>query len=114
MQTSPLPTEVVELLDVALVAELTVVTPSGRPVSYPLIPLWDGEHILFTSAVLFSRKLEHIRPTQGVGRAQRPGGDARRAVRRAVIQGDRPRARTRRTRTPAGSGCCRCGGPRSR
>lgn len=55
-----LPPEVAELLRVALVAELTVVAPSGRPVSYPLIPLWDGEHVLFTSAVLFSRKLEHI------------------------------------------------------
>lgn len=27
----------------------------------PLIPLWDGEHILFTSSILFSRKLERIK-----------------------------------------------------
>lgn len=60
MKTSQVPSEVVELLGAALVAELTVVAPSGRPVSYPLIPFWDGEHVLFTSAVLFSRKLEHI------------------------------------------------------
>lgn len=55
-----LPLEVVDLLNAALVAELTVLTPEGRPVSYPLIPFWDGEHVLFTSAVLFSRKLDHI------------------------------------------------------
>jgi hypothetical protein len=60
MDTGPLPQEVVDLLSVALVAELTVLTPTGRPVSYPLIPFWDGEHVLFTSAVLFSRKLDHI------------------------------------------------------
>lgn len=60
MDTPDLPPEVVELLSVALVAELTVVTPAGRPVSYPLIPLYDGTHVLFTSAVLFSKKLEHI------------------------------------------------------
>ena len=40
--------------------ELTVVDPKGRPVTYPLIPLWDGERIYMTSSTLFSRKLEHI------------------------------------------------------
>jgi general stress protein 26 len=49
-----------ELLEQALVAELTVVDASGRPVTYPLIPLWDGERIYMTSSTLFSRKLEHI------------------------------------------------------
>ena len=55
-----IPTSVTELLDAALVAELTVIDPSGRPVTYPLIPLWDGERIYMTSSTLFSRKLEHI------------------------------------------------------
>jgi general stress protein 26 len=55
-----IPTSVTELLDTALVAELTVIDPSGRPVTYPLIPLWDGERIYMTSSTLFSRKLEHI------------------------------------------------------
>jgi hypothetical protein len=32
-----------------------------RPVTYPLIPLFDGERIFMTSSVLFSRKLEHIK-----------------------------------------------------
>ena len=49
-----------ELLERALVAELTVIDATGRPVTYPLIPLWDGERIYMTSSTLFSRKLEHI------------------------------------------------------
>lgn len=55
-----MPTPVAELLDRALVAELTVVDGAGRPVTYPLIPLWDGERVYMTSSTLFSRKLEHI------------------------------------------------------
>ena len=49
------------LLDAALVGELTVVDTNGRPVTYPLIPLYDGERIYLTSSTLFSRKLEHIK-----------------------------------------------------
>ena len=59
MATIPIP--VAELLDKALVGELTVVDGQGRPVTYPLIPLWDGERVYMTSSSLFSRKLEHIR-----------------------------------------------------
>jgi len=55
-----IPAPAAELLERALVAELTVVDATGRPVTYPLIPLWDGEHIYMTSSTLFSRKLEHI------------------------------------------------------
>jgi general stress protein 26 len=55
-----IPAPAAELIERALVAELTVVDPSGRPVTYPLIPLWDGERIYMTSSTLFSRKLEHI------------------------------------------------------
>jgi general stress protein 26 len=58
MATIPIPAA--ELLEKALVAELTVVDGRGRPVTYPLIPLWDGERIYLTSSTLFSRKLEHI------------------------------------------------------
>ena len=56
-----LPTVVVELIDAALVTELSVTRPDGRPMTYPLIPMWDGEHVVMTSSVLFSRKLEHIK-----------------------------------------------------
>ncbi len=58
MATMPIP--VAELLDRALVGELTVVDAKGRPVTYPLIPLYDGEHVYMTSSTLFSRKLQHI------------------------------------------------------
>ena len=86
MGTLPGPIE--ELLESALVGELTVVDGSGRPVTYPLIPLYDGEHIYLTASALFSRKLEHIRAnpkvslsiTDPVAVEGRPG--------RVTIQGD--------------------------
>lgn len=56
-----LPQQVEHVLDRALVAELTVVNPAGRLVTYPLIPLFDGRYVYFTSSVLFSKKLEHIK-----------------------------------------------------
>jgi general stress protein 26 len=56
-----LPAPVEELLNTALVSELTVVDPKGRPVTHPLIPLYDGELIYLTSSILFSKKLEHIK-----------------------------------------------------
>jgi hypothetical protein len=55
-----LPDEAKRLLDAALVGELSVVRPDGRAVTYPLIPLRDGERIYLTSSTLFSKKLEHI------------------------------------------------------
>lgn len=56
-----IPESVDELLNKALVAELTVVNNKGEPSTHPLIPLWDGERIYLTSSVLFSRKIEHIK-----------------------------------------------------
>ena len=58
---SSLPDQIKELLDAALVCELTVIDPKGRPVTHPLIPLYDGDLIYLTSSVLFSKKLEHIK-----------------------------------------------------
>jgi general stress protein 26 len=55
------PEPVQQLLEQALVGELTAIDGAGRPVTYPLIPLWDGTHVYLTSSTLFSRKLEHIR-----------------------------------------------------
>ena len=49
------------LLEVALVGELTVIGRDGRPISHPLIPLYDGERIYLHSSTLFSKKLEHIK-----------------------------------------------------
>lgn len=90
MRTSPgvLPPEVEALLDAALVAELTVVTASGRPVTYPLIPLYDGRVIAMTSAVLFSRKLDHIRANPRVAVALTdPVGIPASPFARATVQG---------------------------
>ena len=89
MEKTELPPEVEELLGAALVAELTVLNAAGRPISYPLIPLWDGNRILFTSAVLFSRKLEHIAANQKVSVSlSDPVAMPGVPFHRAVIQGD--------------------------
>jgi general stress protein 26 len=56
-----LPEPVERLLDVALVGELTVVGRNARPITHPLIPLYDGEHLYMHSSTLFSKKLEHIK-----------------------------------------------------
>jgi nitroimidazol reductase NimA-like FMN-containing flavoprotein (pyridoxamine 5'-phosphate oxidase superfamily) len=84
-----LPKQVEELLDAALVAELTVIAGSGRPVTYPLIPLYDGNLIYMTSSVLFSKKLEHIKNNPRVSvTVTDPIAAAVEPFRRATIQGD--------------------------
>ena len=85
-----LPEPVEELLNAALVSELTVIDPQGRPVTYPLIPLYDGERIYMTSSVLFSRKLEHIKsnPRVSVTITDPAAAAAVEPFRRATIQGD--------------------------
>jgi general stress protein 26 len=90
VRTSPgvLPAEIEALLDAALVSELTVVTQAGRPVTYPLIPLYDGRTIAMTSAVLFSRKLEHLRANPKVSVAlSDPVGVPAEPFARATVQG---------------------------
>jgi general stress protein 26 len=83
-----IPAPVAALLDAALVGELTVIDGDGRPVTYPLIPLWDGERIYLTSSSLFSRKLEHIRgnPKVSVSITDPVAVDG--STDRATIQGD--------------------------
>lgn len=56
-----LPYPVARLIDAALVGELTVIGPEGRPVTYPMVPLLWGDRIFLTSSVLDSTKLEHIK-----------------------------------------------------
>jgi general stress protein 26 len=86
MTTLPEPVE--RLLEAALVGELTVVNETGRPITYPLIPLYDGDKIYLTSSVLFSRKLEHIKgnPRVSLSLTDPIALDGR--VDRATIQGD--------------------------
>jgi len=74
---------------VALVAELTVVDRKGRPITYPLIPLYDGRHVFMTSAVLFSKKLRHLKADPKVSVALTdPVGVPAEPFARATIQGD--------------------------
>jgi Pyridoxamine 5'-phosphate oxidase len=84
-----LPEPVEELLASALVAELTVIDERGRPVTHPLIPLYDGERIYLTSSILFSRKLEHVKanPKVSLSISDPAAVDVER-FRRATIQGD--------------------------
>jgi general stress protein 26 len=83
-----LPEPVETLLEAALVGELSVVRDDGRPVTYPLIPLYDGRHIYLTSSVLFSRKLEHIRANPKISLSITDPIAVHGRVDRATIQGD--------------------------
>jgi general stress protein 26 len=85
---STLPEPVEQLLEAALVGELTVVDPRGRPVTYPLIPLYDGERIYLTSSTLFSRKLEHIKANPRVALSITDPVAVGGRADRATIQGD--------------------------
>lgn len=85
---SVLPAPVEELLQVALVGELSVVDPNGRPVTYPLIPLFDGSRIYLTSSALFSRKLDHIRANPKVALSVTDPIAVGGRPDRATIQGD--------------------------
>jgi len=84
-----LPQPIEERLNSALVGELTVLNERGRPVTHPLIPLYDGELIYLTSSVLFSRKLEHIKQDPRVSLSiSDPTAVRVDRFRRATIQGD--------------------------
>ena len=84
-----LPRPIEELLETALVGELTVIDDRGRLVTHPLIPLYDGQHIYMTSSILFSRKLEHIKGNPKVSVSiSDPNAVRVERFRRATIQGD--------------------------
>jgi general stress protein 26 len=83
-----LPTTVEELVDAALVTEMTVVRRDGRPITYPLIPLWAGDRVAMTSSILFSRKLEHIKANPRVSLAFSDPAALGGSPARATIQGD--------------------------
>lgn len=58
-----MPLQLREVLDNALICEFTTISPSGRPITHPLLPLYDGDEgrLFVTSSVLFSKKLNHIK-----------------------------------------------------
>ena len=83
-----IPEPVETLLAAALVGELTVVDGTGRPVTYPLIPLYDGERVYLTSSTLFSKKLEHIKANPKVALSLTDPIAVGGRTDRATIQGD--------------------------
>jgi general stress protein 26 len=83
-----LPDPVERLLGTALVGELTVIDADGRPVTYPLIPLYDGERIYLTSSTLFSRKLEHFKANPRVSVSITDPIAVGGLTDRATVQGD--------------------------
>jgi hypothetical protein len=84
-----LPEPIEALLETALVSELTVLDSRARPVTHPLIPLYDGELIYLTSSVLFSKKLEHIKGNPRVSLSiSDPTAVSVERFARATIQGD--------------------------
>jgi general stress protein 26 len=82
-----LPEPVERLLETALVGELTVIRADGRPITHPLIPLYDGEKIYLHSSTLFSRKLEHIKANPRVALALSDPVAMKGLTDRATIQG---------------------------
>ena len=82
-----LPAPVEQLLDVALVGELTVVGRDGRPITHPLIPLYHEGRIYLHSSTLFSKKLEHIKREPRVSLAISDPVATRGNPDRATIQG---------------------------
>jgi hypothetical protein len=84
-----MPEAVVDLLNKALVAELTVIDRQGGFRTDPLIPFWDGRYVLMTSSILFSRKLEDIKRNPKVSLSlSDPVGIPADPFSRATIQGD--------------------------
>jgi hypothetical protein len=83
-----MPQPVQDLLKAALVGELSVLSSTGRPVTYPLIPLYDGDKVYLTSSLLFSRKLEHIKGNPRVSLSITDPIAVGGRTDRATIQGD--------------------------
>ena len=83
-----LPDPVARLVDAALVGELTVVAEDGRPITYPLVPVLDGDRVVMTSSALDSRKLGHIKSNPRVCLSVTDPAAAAGGTGRATIQGD--------------------------
>ncbi len=82
-----LPAPIEQLLNVALVGEMTVIGRGGRPITHPLIPLYDGDKIYLHSSTLFSKKLEHIKRDGRVSLALTDPVAMKGNTDRATIQG---------------------------
>ena len=87
---SVFPENVERILDAALVGEPTVINGAGRPVTHPMIPLYDGEKLYFHSSILFSKKLAHVRgnPKVSVSITDLGATHGEKLPDRVTIQGD--------------------------
>ena len=85
-----LPEPIEEILNAALVCEFSAVDARGRPVTHPMIPLYDGELISMTSSILFSKKLDHVRanPKVAISISDRSATHGEPFRDRVTIQGD--------------------------
>lgn len=85
-----LPEPVEEILNAALVCEFTVVDAKGRPITHPMIPIFDGEKIWVHSSILFSKKLEHVKqnPRVAISLSDRKATHGEPIRHRATIQGN--------------------------
>jgi len=85
-----LPEEIERILEAALVAEFTVIDERGRPVTHPMIPLYDGEKLYVHSSILFSKKLAHIRanPKVSISISDPTATHGDPLLHRVTIQGD--------------------------
>jgi nitroimidazol reductase NimA-like FMN-containing flavoprotein (pyridoxamine 5'-phosphate oxidase superfamily) len=85
-----LPDEVERILNEALVGEFSVIGPDGRPITHPMIPLYDGEKIYVHSSILFSKKLEHVRrnPKVSLSVSDQAATHGDRLAHRVLVQGD--------------------------
>jgi general stress protein 26 len=82
--------EIEDILNAALVCEFSAVNSRGRPVTHPMIPLYDGELIYMTSSILFSKKLAHVRsnPKVAISISDRNAVHGEPFRDRVTIQGD--------------------------
>ncbi|MCS6768948.1 MAG: pyridoxamine 5'-phosphate oxidase family protein [Candidatus Caldarchaeum sp.] len=58
-----------KIMENALVSALSVASPKGQVSTHPMLPLYSRERkkLYFTSSILFSRKVEHIKTNPKVG-----------------------------------------------
>jgi nitroimidazol reductase NimA-like FMN-containing flavoprotein (pyridoxamine 5'-phosphate oxidase superfamily) len=74
----------------ALVCEFTVIDPAGRPITHPMIPLYDDDKIYLHSSILFSKKLGHVKANSKVAVAVTDLGatHGEPLAHRVTVQGD--------------------------
>src|SRR2546423_14623721 len=84
------PENVEAILNAALVGELTVIDRAGRPITHPMIPLYDGDKSDYHSSILFSKKLAHVRenPKVSVSISDLGATHGERLLDRLTVQGD--------------------------